>query len=86
MTKHTYPMITILNEETKLLNGYVVDLAIFCEGKTQEDVYAETQTLVTRYITLAQKYEAEIPPPSGIDTVKKKWPGYAVSTVTVSIK
>ena len=86
MPKYTYPIIFILNEETRYHNGYIPDLAIFAEGKTPEDVYADMEEILKNYMSLAVKYEAEIPTPSTLESIAKKWPGYKVSLITAEIK
>ena len=86
MPKHTYPIIFISNEETKLYNGYVPDLAIFADGKTPEDVYSYMEEMLHNYMVLAAKYNVEIPTPSTLEDTTKKWPGYKVSLITAEIK
>ena len=86
MAKYTYPIIFILNEETKYHNGYIPDLAIFAEGKSPEDVYADMEEILKNYMILAFKYDADIPSPSTLEQITKKWPGYKVSLITAEIK
>ena len=86
MPKYTYPIIFILNEETRHHNGYIPDLAIFAEGKTPEDVYEQMEEILKNYMALAVKYDTEIPTPSSLETITKKWPGYKVSLITANIK
>ena len=86
MPKYTYPIIFILNEETKHHNGYIPDLAIFAEGKSPEDVYSDMEEILKNYFALAIKYDADIPVPSSLEQVTKKWPGYKVSLITAEIK
>jgi len=86
MPRHTYPIIFILNEETKYHNGYIPDLAIFAEGQTPEDVYAELEGILRNFIYLCSKYNTEIPEPSTLDEVIKKWPGYKVSLISAEVK
>ena len=85
MPKHTYPIIFIKNEETGYHNGYIPDLAVFAEGRTPEDVYADLEEILHNYMFLAHKYSAEIPEPSTLDDIAKKWPGYKVSLITTNI-
>ena len=86
MPKFTYPIIFILNEETKHHNGYIPDLAVFAEGKTPEAVYEDMEEILHNYIFLATKYSAEIPTPSTLEEIIKKWPGYKVSLISTEIK
>jgi predicted RNase H-like HicB family nuclease len=84
MPKFTYPIIFILNPETEFFNGYIPDLAIFAEGKSPEDVYAEMEEILKNYMVLAAKYNTEIPDASTLDEVTKKWPGYKVSLISAA--
>ena len=86
MPKYTYPIIFILNEETKHYNGYIPDLAVFAEGKAPEDVYSDMEEILKNYMALAIKYNAEIPAPSTLEQITKKWPGYKISLITAEIK
>jgi len=86
MPKYTYPIIFILNEETGQHNGYIPDLAIFAEGATPEDVYAEMEGILKNFMHLSNKYNTEIPEPSTLDATTKKWPGYKVSLISAEIK
>lgn len=84
MPKFTYPIVFILNPDTNWYNGYVPDLAVFSEGEKLEDVYAEAEELMLAYLTLATKYDAEIPTPSSLEEVSTKWAGYKVSLVSAA--
>jgi hypothetical protein len=86
MLKVTYPIIFIHNPETDQQNGYIPDLAIFADGNTPEEIYAEMGDLLRNYMIIALKYDADIPVPSTLDEVTRKWPGYKVSLVTAIIK
>jgi predicted RNase H-like HicB family nuclease len=86
MPKHTYPIIFILNPETEYFNGYIPDLAIFAEGKTPEEVYAEMEEILQNYMYLATKYHTEIPEPSSLEAITKKWPGFKVSLISATTK
>ena len=86
MPKFTYPIIFILNEETKCHNGYIPDLAIFAEGQTPEEVYAEMEIILKNFMYLSTKYNTEIPAPSTLDETVRKWPGYKVSLISAEIK
>jgi predicted RNase H-like HicB family nuclease len=81
-----YPIVFILNEETKMYNGYIPDLAICAVGKTLEDTIFEAQQLMTKFFDIALKYRTEIPEPSSLETIYKKWEGYKVMYVTANIK
>ena len=84
VTKFTYPVVFILNEETKYYNGYIPDLAIFAEGQTPEEVYGELEIIITNFAHLAKKYNTEVPEPSTLDEIVKKWPRYKVSLISAS--
>jgi len=86
MQKFTFPVIFIYNEETKCHNGYVPDLAIFSEGETPEEVYAEMEVILENFMFLAVKYGTEIPAASTLDSIVAKWPGYKVSLISAEIK
>ena len=86
MPKYTYPVIFILNEETRYHNGYIPDLAIFAEGQTPEEVYAEMEIILKNFMYLSTKYNTEIPEPSTLEQVTNKWPGYKVSLISAEIK
>ena len=86
MPKFTYPIVFILNPDTGWYNGYVPDLAVFSEGEQLEDVYAEAEELMLAYLTLATKYDAEIPTPTSLEEISKKWEGYKVSLISVTTK
>ena len=86
MPKFTYPVIFILNEETKHINGYIPDLAVFAEGKTPEEVYADMEEILKNYFALAIKYDAEVPEPTTLEKTYEKWKGYKVMYVTANIK
>lgn len=86
MPKYTYPIIFIFNEESKCHNGYIPDLALFAEGKTPEEVYSDMEEILKNYMALANKYSAEIYPPSTLEETVKKWPEYKVSLITAEIK
>jgi predicted RNase H-like HicB family nuclease len=86
MPTFTYPMIFILNEDTELYNGYIPDLLLYCDGETLESVYATARELINYYFELATKYDTEIPQPSTLEEVSKKWTGYKVSLITAEIK
>jgi len=86
MPKYTYPIIFILNEETKRHNGYIPDLAIFAEGDSPEEVYAEMEDILKNFMYLSNKYNTEIPNPSTFDEVVNKWPGYKVSLISAEVK
>lgn len=86
MPKYTYPIIFILNEETKYHNGYIPDLAIFAEGQTPEEVYSGMEEILKNFMYLSNKYNTEIPAPSTLDEITKKWPGYKVSLISAEVK
>jgi len=86
MPKHTYPIIFIKNEDTGFHNGYIPDLAIFAEARTPEEVYSDMEEVLFNYMFLANKYSAEIPEPSTLEDISKKWPGYKVSLITATVK
>ena len=86
MQKFTFPVIFIFNEETKQHNGYIPDLAIFSEGETPEEVYADMEIILKNYMFLAVKYGTEIPAASTLDETVKKWPGFKVSLISAEIK
>ena len=86
MPKYTYPIIFIHNEETGYHNGYIPDLAIFADGKSPEEVYAEMEAILHNFIYLSTKYNTEIPAPSSLDETVKKWPGYKVSLISADVK
>jgi len=86
MPKYTYPIIFILNEETKKHNGYIPDLAIFADGRNPEEVYADMEEILKNYLMLSLKYNAEVAAPSTLDDTVKKWPGYKVSLITATLK
>jgi len=83
---YTYPIVFILNDETKMYNGYIPDLAICAEGKTLEDVIAEAQALMTKFFELVIKYGTDIPEPTSLEKTYDKWKGYKVMYVTANIK
>ena len=76
----------ILNQETNFHNGYIPDLALFSEGQNIEDVYEEMTDILRNYISLAIKYEADVPLPSTLNDITGKWPGYKVSLITAELK
>jgi len=84
MPKFTYPIVFILNPDTGWYNGYVPDLAVFSEGEKLEDVYAEAEELMLAYLTLAVKYDADIPAPSSLEEISAKWAGYKVSLISAA--
>jgi len=86
MQKFTFPVIFIFNEETKQHNGYIPDLAIFSEGETPEEVYADMEIILKNYMFLAVKYGTEIPAASTLDETVKKWPGFKVSLISAEIR
>jgi predicted RNase H-like HicB family nuclease len=86
MQKFTFPIIFIFNEESNLHNGYIPDLAIFSEGQSPEEVYAEMEIILENYMFLAVKYGTEIPAASTLDATVKKWPGFKVSLISAEIK
>jgi len=86
MPKHTYPIVFILNEETGRHNGYIPDLAVFSEGETPEEVYAEMEDILRNFMYLSTKYGTEIPEPSKFDYIVSKWPGYKVSLISAEVK
>ena len=86
MPKYTYPIIFIFNEETRYHNGYIPDLAVFAAGQSPEDIYADMEEVLKNYMTLAIKYNADIPTPSTLEEITKKWQGYKVSLITAEIK
>jgi len=83
---YTYPIVFILNEETKFYNGYIPDLAICAEGKTLEEVIQEAQILLSKFFSLVIKYQTEVPEPSSLEATYEKWKGYKVMYVTANIK
>ena len=85
MPKFTYPIIFILNPDTNHYNGYIPDLALFCEGEKLEEVYSEAEYLIHKYFTLALKYNVETPGPSTLEEVSNKWKGYKVSLITANV-
>jgi len=85
MSKYTYPVVFVSCDETGELSGYMPDLAIFAEGTNPEDVYAEMEEILKNYVSLATKYNAEIPTPSSLDDIAKKWVGYKTSLITAKI-
>ena len=86
MKTYTYPIVFILNEETRMYNGYIPDLAIFAEGATLEEVIQEAQALLTKFFTLVVKYNTEVPTPTSLEATYEKWKGYKVMYVTANIK
>lgn len=86
MPKYTYPVIFIYNKEAECYNGYVPDLAIFADGQTPEEVYADLEEILNNYMFLATKYKTEIPEPSTLEVISSKWPGYKVSLITATVK
>jgi predicted RNase H-like HicB family nuclease len=86
MIKLTYPIIFIENPETGEHNGYIPDLAIFADGYTAEEVYAEMEEILYNYMVISIRYEAEVPGASSLDEIVRKWPGYKVSLITTIIK
>ena len=85
MAKYTYPIVFILNEETKYHNGYIPDLAVFSEGQNKEEVYEEMMDILKNFIALSIKYDSEVPRPSTLDDITKKWPGFKVSLITAEL-
>ncbi|MDR0975805.1 MAG: type II toxin-antitoxin system HicB family antitoxin [Christensenellaceae bacterium] len=85
MVKFTYPIVFIFNEETGQYNGYIPDLALYCDGETLEKTYANAEELLEYYLLLAYKHDTEIPLPSTLDDIIKKWVGYKASLITASI-
>ncbi|GHT63332.1 hypothetical protein FACS189451_09840 [Bacteroidia bacterium] len=83
--KFTYPVVFIFNEETGFYNGYIPDLALYCDGETLEKTYANTEELMTYYFSLALIHNTEIALPSTLYDIIKKWVGYKVSLITASI-
>jgi len=86
MLKFTFPVIFIFNEETQQHNGYIPDLALFTEGHSPEEVYAEMELILKNLIHLSIKYSIEIPEPSTLNETVKKWPGYKVSLISAEVK
>ena len=85
MPKYTYPIVFILNEETGNYNGYIPDLAIFAEGEKLESVYAEAEEIIHNYFRLAAKHNVEIPGPTSLEDIAKKWKGFKISLITANI-
>ena len=85
MPKFTYPVVFIFNEETQAQTGYIPDVAIFSAGETPEDVYAELEEVLKHYIKFSLKHDTEIPTPTSLDDITKKWKGYKVSLITAEI-
>jgi len=86
MPKLTYPIVFVFNEETKCHNGYIPDLAIFADGQTPEDVYAEMETILKNFLHLSIKYNTDIPAPRTLDEVVMKWPGFKVSLISAEVR
>ena len=86
MKTYTYPIVFILNEESKMYNGYIPDLAIFAEGQTLEEVIKEAQKLMTKFFELVLKYDTDVPDPTSLEDTYAKWKGYKVMYVTANIK
>ena len=86
MKSYTYPIVFILNDETKMYNGYIPDLAICAEGATLEEVIHESQKLMSKFFELVVKYGADIPEPTSLEDTYSKWKGYKVMYVTANIK
>ena len=86
MKAYTYPIVFIMNEETKMYNGYIPDLTLFVEGKTMEEVIQEASKLMTKFFELVVKYQTEVPEPSSLESTYTKWKGYKVMYVTANVK
>ena len=84
--KHTYPMVFIYNEDTRVYNGYIPDLTLYCEGETLENVYACAEELIQYYFELATRHDTEVPLPSTLEEITNKWTGYKVSLISADIK
>ena len=82
---YTYPIVFIFNEETKMYNGFIPDLAIGAEGSTLEEVIAEAQKIMTRFFELVVKLQTEVPEPTTLEDTYKKWKGHKVMYVTANI-
>ena len=78
-------MVFIFNEDEGIYNGYIPDLTLYCEAETLESVYACAEELIKYYFELATKYDTEVPTPSTLETISKKWTGYKVSLITADI-
>lgn len=78
-------MVFIFNEEDGIYNGYIPDLTLYCEGETLESVYSCAEELIKYYFELATKYDTEVPTPSTMEDITKKWTGYKVSLITADI-
>ena len=86
MKSYTYPIVFILNDETKMYNGYIPDLAIVAEGKTLEEAIQDAQSLMTKFFQLVVKYNTTVPPPTSLESTYEKWKGYKVMYVTANVK
>jgi predicted RNase H-like HicB family nuclease len=75
-------MVFVFDESTEGYCGFVPDLVLYCEGKVIEDVYEGARQLIQYYFELAIKYDTEIPAPSTLEEISKKWPNYKVSLIT----
>ena len=82
---YTYPIVFILNDETRMYNGYIPDLAICAEGKTLEDAIQEAQALMKKFFELVIKYGTDIPSATSLEETYNKWKGYKVMYVTANV-
>ncbi|MCL2685109.1 MAG: leucine-rich repeat protein [Candidatus Bathyarchaeota archaeon] len=79
-----YPFIMIMNTETGHWNGYIPDLAIFCECLTIDGIVDELYIILKNFMYLATKYGTEIPAPSSIEDLSKKWQEYETSLLELT--
>jgi len=79
-----YYLVSILNEETSLWNGYVPDLILYSEGNDLESVLGCAEELCKYYFELAKKYNSEIPTPSSFEKIRNKWKRYEISAIVIN--
>jgi predicted RNase H-like HicB family nuclease len=81
--KLEYYFVLIFNEETNFYNGYAPDLTMYAEGSTKDSVVGCLSELLIYYFELAAKHETDIPAPTSIEELKKKWKRYDVLSFPV---
>ena len=85
MPKFTYPVVFIMNKEAGEYYSFVPDLGIVADGKTMEEAYNEIDEIFYGYFKIALKHDVEIPTPTSLDDITKKWKDYKVSLITANL-
>lgn len=83
--KFTYPIVFILNEETKRMNGFMPDLNLFSAGNSTEEAKSDMERILYTFIEMSLKYSVEMPRPSTLYNIREIWQGFDVSQISVNL-